>query len=286
MAENQDVRQVVSSIGTPERSVMMRRTTKLPSFEGVASGQTATLRVPIGRTYHQIMVDYGSMSLSDMSEVRVVLDGETVHRYKGADVLDTINQYEGRAAASSLLVLDFDRYGLLSRKAQEFTALGTLGGVQTLAVEIDIVDSPTATPSLSARAVTTSGEQVGHIKQVRRFNYSPAGSGEYEISDLPTGGAMIGMIAFNSANIDQVELETDNVQVFNRTDEENRLIQSDGIRVPQSGWVMLDPAELGYGGEVIETAGVQDFRLTLHMSAADTVPVYVEYIAVPGAFRR
>ena len=42
-----------------QKGVAVPKTTrKLPSFEGVVAGQTATLRCPIGHTYHQMLVTY------------------------------------------------------------------------------------------------------------------------------------------------------------------------------------------------------------------------------------
>ena len=127
----------------------------MPSFEGVAANQTATLRLPIGFTFHQLYISYGgTFTLAQMTEIRVVANGQTIMRLDSGAVLDDYNTYEGRAAASGILCIDFDRYNLRTRAGEEFTALGT-GFPQdptpltTLSVEIDIGGA--TNPTLSAR---------------------------------------------------------------------------------------------------------------------------------------
>ena len=261
----------------------LKLTRRMPSFEGVAANQTATLRLPIGFTYHQLWIAYGgTFTLANMTEIRVVANGQTIMRLDSGAVLDDYNTYEGRTAAGGLLCIDFDRYGMRTRAGEEFTALGTgapndTTPLTTLAVEIDIA---TATgPTLSARAVQSVPRPLGLIKKVRTFTFAPTGAGDFEIADLPRGD-LINKVFFGfSANaISRLQLERDNFTVFDRQELLNDRIQADGVRVPQADYFVYDPTEGGNGAEGLVTANVNDLRFILTMSGAASLTVGVEYI--------
>jgi len=260
----------------------MPRTNKLPGFEGVNAGNTATLRIPRGFTYHQLKVEYSGVTLAQLTEIRVVINGDVKQRYKGADFLDKYNQYEGRNAASGIFVLDFNRYNLRTRDAEETTALGTGAPedptpINSLSLEIDI-DSGATSPSLKATARRTGPRFAGLVKEVKNFVYSPASSGEFDIVDLPRG-PLINKIVLQNADITRVQIERDDTVIFDRTKAENELEQSDGVRVPDTDWFVVDPTELGNGSDSIITDGVQSLNVKLFMSAGGQVPVLVEYLA-------
>lgn len=262
----------------------MKITKRMPSFEGVAAGATATLRLPIGLTYEQLLISYAGVTLPQITEIRVVGNGKTFQRYTSASRLDMMNRFTGRAAAAGVLLIDFTRYGLRTRQGEEVTALGT--GVaskdgstelSTLAVEIDI-DAAAAAPALSCKAVQSAPQPLGLIRHVREFGYNPSASGEYEISDIPKGH-LFNAVHFVSANVTALKIDRDGYAVFERSAAENSLIQADGVRVPQAGVFTFDPTEIGNGGETLQTAGVFDLRFIATMSAAGALPVVVESIA-------
>lgn len=278
---------------------MAKITTKMPSAESVAAGSTATFRLPIGATYEQLLISYSgtTFDLEHMTELRLVGNGKTIQRYptvgsdSGAEVLDKFNQFEGRNAANGILVLDLNRFGIRTRVNEELTGLGTgmkpsdagykeKGGLgvelSTLYLEIDIAATAEA-PVLSAKAVQSPKRPLGLIKKVRHFIYNAAASGEYEISDLPRGD-LINKFVVHSADVSALKLETDRNIRFERTAAENSLIQADGVRAPVSGLYVFDPSEIGNGSEALPTVKVQDFRITLSMSSAGSVPVTVEYM--------
>jgi len=266
----------------------MMTTRRMPGFEGVAAGNTATLRLPIGNSYHQLLLTYSGVTLAQMNEIRVVANGEPVMRFTSGTQLDDINQFEGRAAAAGVIVIDFDRYNLRTRRAEEITKIGTGDPndptpITTLALEIDI-DGAAAAPVLSCKAIQSGPEPVGLIKQVRQFNYTVSATGDFEISDLPKGDLMNKVIFGNHGTIasTKLKLERDNFVVFERSTAENELIQTDGVREPQASLAVIDPTENGHGSETIETAGVGDLRFTVTAGATGSLPVAVEYLAPIG----
>ncbi len=253
----------------------------MPSGEGVAAGQTATFRLPIGRTYHGLLLTYAGVTLAQMTELRVIANGATIQRITGGTFLDVLNQFNGHAAAAGVLRLDFDRSNMRLKEGEEFTALGTgkendPQQVTTLTLEVDIA-AAAAAPVLSLRAIQSEPSHFGVVNKIREFSYAPAAAGEFEIADLPRND-LIGRIILSKAGINSVKIERDGFTLFERTAAENTLIQTDGVRVPQTNYFVFDPSELGFAGEAVVLKGVSDFRVIVDVAAGGAMPVIVEYI--------
>lgn len=269
----------------------------MPTFEGVGAGQTATVRLSTGLRFHKLLIPYSGVTLAQMDEIRLVANGKVIQRWIGGDVLDVINQFDGRNAASGILTLDFERYGLRTRAGSEFTVIDTTKEAQeramkagrdyisTLSLEVDI-NGAAAAPVLSAPKALLSGApqtldpMVNNelLKHIRVFGYDPAGSGEYQIADLPKTGAINRIIFKSAVAINSIKLDRDNYTVFERDKAENEAVQADGVRVPQAGYYVVDFTEEGNGQDWLEVQGVNDLRLKLDMAAAGHIDAIVEYI--------
>lgn len=272
----------------------MKTTRPMPSFQGVAAGQIATLTAPVGLTYHGLLITYSGVTLAQMTEIRVKANGRQIFSQSAVD-LDIANQFNGLAEANGILYLSFDRDKLLTRQGQELTAIGTGAPfnndpnspafnptpLSTFQIEIDI-DGAAASPALSAKAIQSAPRPLGAILKRRRFNYNQTGAGEFEISDLPKGDLIDKIwIKQSAANLTKVVLERDNFLSFERVPAENNLVQIDGVRVPQTNWFVIDPTEKGYGAESIVSA-INDFRLKFTASAATNYTIYVDYLGALG----
>jgi hypothetical protein len=266
---------------------MLTITKKMPTFEGVGAGQTATVRLPVGMRYHKLLIPYSGVTLAQINEIRVIANGKVFQRLIGGAVLDSINQYDGRNAAAGILTVDFERYGLITRAGRELTVIDTTVNdkkpeqrITTLSVEVDI-DGEAVSPVLGAPTAAQSAYAVGSnplLKHVRVFGYDPAGSGEFQISDLPKFGAINRIFFKSSAVINEIKLERETYVVFERSKAVNESIQANGVRVPQAGYYVLDFTEEGNGQDWLEVQGVQDLRLKLDMAGAGHIDVIVEYI--------
>jgi hypothetical protein len=261
----------------------MRVTLKMPNANGVAPGQTATFLLPIGRTYHNLLLTYAGVTLAQMTEIRLIANGKVMRRVTGAVRQDTFNQFCGLAAANGILQIPLDRLGMRLKDGEEFTSLGTgIAGdpqqVTTLNLEIDI-SAAAAAPVLSLKAIQSEPRPFGMISKIREFSHNPAAAGDYEISDLPRAD-LIGRIYLNKAGINSVRVERDGFVLFERTAAENSLIQNDGMRVSQANYFIIDPSENGFAGETIPAPGAQDLRLIINVAAAGAMPVIVEYIGL------
>lgn len=267
---------------------MPKLTDKMPSFEGVGAGQTATLRLPIGQTYESLQLEYSGLLLSDIAEIRVIANGKTFRRYVGAELINTINKFDRMRGADGVLVMNFVRYGLITRLGREKTALPTGMAptdkfpvtITTLQLEVDIKDTATVTaPALTVRAKRTPPQPLLQVMKVRQFTYNSAGANEYEISDLPRG-EIYNRVFFKSDHIDRLVIERNGRIIYDRTKAGNELDQRNGVRTPQPGFFVYDPTEEGYGTEALVTQGLNDLRFRLYMSDADQIGVTLETIGV------
>lgn len=271
----------------------MKTTRPMPSMQGVSASQIATLTMPIGLTYHALLLKYSGVTLAQMTEIRIKANGRQIFSQSAAD-LDLTNQYLGLAASSGLLYIPFDRSNLLTRQGQEISAIGTGAPfnndpnspafnptpLSTLQLEIDLAAG--TSPVLSSKAIQSAPRPLGAIIKRRRFNYNQGGAGTFEISDLPKGDLIDKIYIKTSAdNLTRVQLERDNFLTFEREPAENNLLQSDGVRVPQTNLFVIDPTERGFGAESIVSA-ISDFRLKFDASDATNYTIYVDYFGSLG----
>lgn len=272
---------------------MARIEVRMPGAEGVSPGNTAIFKLPVGRRFHELQLAYSGVTLAQMTEIRVLVNGKPIHRYP-ATVRDVMNQFDGREAANGILVIPFDRYGLKNRAGEEETALNTdsvgADGRKIGSLTVEIVIHPDATaPVLSMNA--TQSERLeggpGSVMHVMHFPRTAGGAGELQVSDLPFG--MLTSQALNrvfikpsAGTIDKVILERDTYTIWEREAALNSMMQQHGIRVPQAGWFVIDKSEKGYGGDPVGLVGFHDFRYRLECSAAATVDFHVEYLGALG----
>jgi len=278
----------------------MLSTKRIKTVEGLSQGSTATIRLPIGMTYHSLLLKgAGDLDVvTGIDEIRLVINGKPIQRWKnGGAEANTTNLFDGRANATSdnTLVLDFERKGMLKREARAVTAIGTglpfdasvnPFPITTMYLELDLASDAGANLQLVCKARQSPKSVTGMVTHRRQFSYAAEGAGDFEITDLPKGG-LINRVFFKGTNIDALTIERDGYIIFERDKGENERIQADGIRVPQAGYYVFDPTEEGYGGEGLATRDaqnqrVQDLRFRLEMSGAENIQVTVEYIDVLG----
>lgn len=265
-------------------------TKKMPAFEGLARGSTATLRMPIGLSYHTLWLEYSGFTVDQIEEIRVVANGKIFQRYSSGSILNEQNQFFKRVAVgnmdSGIIPIDFIRPNCRTLEGELITLLGTGapsvdGSVEiaNLSLEIDLANQATVTnPLITATAVQSDPVNLGLVKHVREFIYNPAGSGDFEIVDLPRGD-LYDKVFFKSSNINEVTIERDGYLPFQRSSDLNTRIQTESqYRHPMAGYYVFDPTENGFGSQTFETSDVFDLRFRLKMAAAGEVKVIVHSI--------
>lgn len=265
-------------------------TLKLRRFEGVGAGQTAVLTMPIGNTFRELLINFSGVTLAQMTEIRLVVNGDVIDRYLGAEQLQAFNDYRGMKSSAGILHYTFERPNLLERSPREVSALGTgmeedPNRINTLQLEIDI-DAGATAPQLSCVAIQTPPAYSGIVRKTRHFTYDSSQAGEYQISDLPRG-EIIDRIYFRAyklvgnvetkVDINEIQLQLNEQIDFQRTKAENEHMQKNGVRVVNGDWFVYDPSENGYGSEGLDTRGLNRMEFMLKLAEACRVVVSVEY---------
>lgn len=279
---------------------MSRIDVRMPAGEGIAVGQTATFKLPIGRRYHQLRLIGAAttFSVADLTEIRIFINGQVAQRFSGSQ-RDKMNQFDGRHpatidATSFELVIPFDRYRLNTLAGEEETALNTGSAdpktgqqITSVYMEVDLASPGGITGTPTFLLLATQSEALaggpGTIMFVQRFTRNIAGAGDFDIADLPRGDAnrvALNRVFFNpdANNISRIVCERNQYIIWDRTASDNVRVQSDGNRVPQVGWFVLDKTENYMGGDPIDLLGAADFRFRLTADGAMNPAIIAEYL--------
>ena len=286
-------------------------TLPLNDIRGVSRNSTMTLKIAKGWTYHDILLTYKGMKLTDFGNVRVLLNGQPFQRFRSVLELVLFNQRDNvdsehdktptpsNHGDSGSFTLTFDRLAMLTRLGEQATAIGTglpfdaksnPFPVNTFTVEIDIKDNDTVTdPSVSASANVSNPQPTGWVVKKRTFEYDVAGEGEFQISDLPKFGR-INRIFINQDSDDAIataKIERDTYKVFERTAVANEKMHTRYAKKSFGNIFVIDPTERGYSDEGLSVLyedgrDVQDFRIILNMAKAAHLGITVEYLAQLG----
>ena len=279
-------------------------TSKLPNPEGVAAGGTATCRVPVGRRIHSLALLYNDtdQDLADFTEIRIYLNGQVFQRFSATE-RDVLNKLDKMQAAAGVLVMPFERQGLLTMAGIESTALNTKVkdenglSIESMYVEIDIASGATIAASdltlyakeSDAIMTDSAGKPAGAgvIPYIRRDSRTSSGADtDYQISDLINAGVnapdKVALVraTFRKASgaINAIRVDRNNYTVFDRPAALNSVMLNNGKRAAQSGYFTVDTGENGLGGDVIQLFGMTDFRYRLDTSSGGSIVILSEYL--------
>lgn len=201
---------------------MLRKHKRLQNFSAVAAGQIATLEVPIGETYFNIVLQYSESATlvteanmkAAIEEVNIKLNGVSVRRLSAADII-ALNALHGVAYQDGFLPLFFAEPWARNLQSEDVFAWGT-ADVQTFQIEVKIASGRTA-PALQATAETTNQlRNLGAIKKFRKYNIPVSATGIHNYQNLPRVDTLAALHC-ESTDIDAVTAKVDNVEVFDQT---------------------------------------------------------------------
>ncbi|WP_394131658.1 major capsid protein P2 [Shewanella maritima] len=270
----------------------MRQTKLLPSFANVAKGNTTTLELPLGMTYDKIHLSYSGVTLAQLKEIKVDVNGKTIQHFKDGDELQSRNKNLGLNVAAGTLDFHFKDDVMKTLEEARMFGLGTANAdghpvVQNVTISIDIDGAATA-PVLSAHAIQSNAAPIGVINKVKRFPYA-LNAGVNEIDNIPTNpNARIARFTIKTdADIEKIELEVDSRKMYEMPKILGQKVQVDHGRAPQTGYYYVDLVLEGDMLQALTLVGVQDLRLRLHAkddtTASTACVVIVDYFdGLPG----
>jgi hypothetical protein len=266
---------------------------KLPDANVVAANTRAVFNLPIGYTYHQLILTMGGTTFTKthLSNMRLKMNGTVEQELGSGSHRETMNLFNKKSAVTnSQLVIDFERPGVHYPESRNLTVIGTgfkpsadqakkqMMELNTLQLEVDI--GAATAPTLELHAVVSAPQPLGVVKRIVSNSYSiPAGS--FQIQDLPRSSSKYGQldkIVIAHANVTSAEIRVDREVMQELTPNRLSLVQADGVRAAQAGHMIWDSTQEGFGAQTIPLENAQEFRIDLESSGADTITVYAEYL--------
>lgn len=256
----------------------MRKLVKMPSVQNCSAGAIATVDLPTGLTYDVFMLKLTNITLAQLTDIELRINGKTVQEFASGTELDQLNTYHGRVAfANGILRLWQIRPELKLPGEQRLTALGT-GDVQTLSLSCAI-DAACVSPNIEVYAQQSAKTPLGLITKIRAFPRTFATSGKQEIDTIPRSGARIACIHLFKDDISDCQVQVDGREALNATKVILGEVQKDFGKVPQTAAAThIDFIVNGVVEDSLPTQNVQDFRVQPTLDTSGSVRVLVEYL--------
>lgn len=256
----------------------MERFIRLPSVANVAAGSDASVNIPVGPTYENIVLALTNITLAQITDIELRLAGKPVMKFKSGTELDNINKHWGRgASASGLLTLHFRRPEFNMVGDQKLFNIGT-ADLPTASLHFHI-DAACVSPAVLAYCTQNNVPQkLGIITKVKRFPFNSAVTGEVDIDNIPRTGARIAAVHLVKTDVSAVKVDVDSVNVYNASKTLGAQMQTQAGRTPQTGAMTTVDFLLGEDPmQALRTAGVQDLRIKPTLDTAGAMDLVVEY---------
>lgn len=256
---------------------MARKILRLPSFTTVAAGADTSLTCPVGgNTYERIMIEYSGVTLAQLQNIEVRVNGDPIQHFKTGQQLDDLNDFYGRPATSGILTLWFVRPELTDIAQRRMFALGTTN-VQTLSIHVDI-DAAAAAPALTAHAVVSAPRPMVLVTKVKQYPFNSAVTGQVDIDNIPRGPRIMAM-HLGKADISDVEIELDSVKFYDATKTLAEAIQKENGRTPVTAtYTHIDFMGDDDIGNALITANAADFRVKPTLDTSGATEIMVEFL--------
>lgn len=193
----------------------MREIVALPTISGVAPKASVSQTLPVGMTYDRIHIQYSGVTPSQITNVRLELNGRLITQYSSLQDLIEENTRFQREVKAGIATWHFVRDDMSSALypeliEQRFFALGT-NGLRTVQIRFDIAQEATA-PVIECFAEKSAANVPGTLMKRRTFVYK-LNNGRTEIDNLPRPtNASIMAIAIKAPGVEGVEFLVDNVK--------------------------------------------------------------------------
>lgn len=266
----------------------MKTINSLPSFNGVAAGSTATLNLPIIGVYHALRLYFTlggvAATIAEMAAlitgIRVKINGKVQRTYSAAELM-ALNAFRGIAPVNGHLPIFFAEPWRRTAQGEDVLAWGMVG-VSTFQVEVDIAAGATSPALLAVAEKSSENRSLGAIVKVRKFAFSAAGAGAFNIQTLPKTDNYFAM-HMGTAAISDVEIKVNQVeQVAASRSMVHQMVTEKGW-VPQTGYTHLAFDHTGRVGDILmvkDSKGTQaaDFRVDLTMTGAANFTLITEVV--------
>lgn len=260
---------------------MARKIVQLPSFTPITAGSDTSLTLPVGgNTYERITLEYSGVTLEQMKNIELRVNGDPIQHFKDGVQLETINDFYQRPKTAGFLTLWAVRPELTNIAQRRMTAWGTMN-VQTFSLHMDI-DSAATAPAIKAHAVISAPRIMELITKVKQYPHNSAVSGQVDIDNIPRGPRIMAAHFFKS-DISDLEIEIDNVRFYDSSKSLSESIQKENGRTPASAVAThVDMMGDNDHGNALVTANARDLRFKPTLDSAGATDIVVEFLDKVG----
>lgn len=273
-------------------------TIKNEPFQNVGAGQKAIIpNLPMGETYHGILLELGGTAFTKANIERILLrlGGKVIWDITGSQ-LDTLNQYLGYTANANYLLIPFSEFTARTVIGEQIGAIDTVNfNYSGFSLEVTIAAAATDPTLASHRLVTpvktvNKPEHLALFKAMIPATHTIGAAGNYNLP-IPLGsnvGALLKRVHYFHANITEQSVKFNGRDIYDEIPVAlAQFWQNNLTRVTQAGHLCFDPVLLDNQSDVIPTVDAKgrdnrfEFRNTL--SASDTIETLTELYGAIGS---
>lgn len=262
----------------------------IPDFSPIAAGKNAVTALPTGPTYRELTIyasdENGKMDkaamIANIENVSIKINGSARWNISGANLV-ALNEYYGNEFNDGELILPLSRHWLRTMQGEENLCWGTKN-VKSFLVEVKLA-AGVVDPDLAIDAeIIPDSRDLGMIVELHEYQASSGNTGKKEIPDLPTENGALVALHLKNANIDQLEVKVNRVDLIEDAHDlrgyQNRIARKAGRKL-QAGYIHFDVMASNRLDDAVPLAGANDFRVNPYLSAAGDIPILMETLNIP-----
>lgn len=259
---------------------------KLNSFTGGGWGEKASLTLPIGATYEEILLKTNLLP-EQIKRVSVTLNGDEIYILSGLE-LKMLEKYRGLEDNASYFCISFSDITGKTKNGVSYSALVTeINDNITLDVEISDKsggEGAAKLPSLQAWATVSEPQPVRIIvPKIRTQTMQATAAGDNEFLNLVSGeNIYLRRMHFSSDSIKSLKIYRDQIKVHESENQLLSFLAARNGRDWQNGYYHFDPIMRGfYLNSLFPTAHISELKFTVNTSKVlGSIPILVESIEV------
>ncbi|EJG0226878.1 hypothetical protein DBT82_RS20740 [Vibrio parahaemolyticus] len=255
---------------------------KLNSMTGASWGQKGTLQIPVGPTYHEIVLETNATP-EQLERVTITLNGEEIYILTGRE-LDMLEAYKQRKKTEGYFVIPFSDVSARTKNGVRYTSLVTEPG-DNIHLDIEFASNQGSTAlSIQAHAWVTESQAARVIVPfLRKETMSANAAGVNEFTNLVSSPLInVRRMHFEYDKIKKLEIERDFIKVFEASKFINNANALRNSRTPQNGYFHFDPIVRGFSlDELFQTAHASSLKFSVTTEEAPGhIPILVESVKI------
>ncbi|WP_028025583.1 major capsid protein P2 [Enterovibrio calviensis] len=256
---------------------------KLNSMVGASWGQKGTLPIPIGPTYHELILETNAAP-SDITRASVNLNGEEIYVLTGEE-MRMLERYKRRVHTERYFVIPFSDITARTKNGVRYTALVTEKG-DNIHLDVQFISKADGAEPLTVQvhAHVSNAQPVRLVVPMLKPQTMPANSqGVNEFTNLVSSELIaIRRMHFAHDQISNLEISRDFIKEYEASTfiAESNAMRND--RVPQDGYFHFDPIVRGFSvDELFPTYHNSELKFSVTTNdVAGSIPILVESVKV------